>query len=285
MKKITKRLIGINFITYISNFLFMYYYAKYKGVLQAYWGLLGIWGLSPLVLLLITSPILADDYKKEYKIFKPYSTIDWIMRAIACFLSFYTLRFQYMSLGYIIQNLICLLLLIVSLILEYRMLKKAKIYADYPIDENIKKEEFTLEEKQNVRNMARAQPLALWSFIMFFSIGLGLDIEGKLYILLSILLFVLFLMLNYIKCYWFFIDEGEAKNTFIKDSIYAVIGYSIYFVLVFVLGYGIYKFWLIIFAIGFFYPTIRTNRKMAIRYKQLEAYLGDNLLDYFYYKK
>ncbi|PRR80304.1 hypothetical protein [Clostridium vincentii] len=141
IKKDIRTLIILNFLAYINNFLFSYGCTLANDNLRGNSLVFGIWALSPYIFLVGTSFIIATDNKKEYKIFKKEAIADWIIRFIACCVVFRDFNFKFLSFEYITQQGIVFLLLMINIILEIRMYKKAmnniSIEEDFDEKENI----------------------------------------------------------------------------------------------------------------------------------------------------
>lgn len=289
MKKSVKILIILNLITYISSFLFSFFYTYAKEDLVRHWGVLGVWTLSPLLFITITTFILATDNKEEYKIFKKEAIADWIIRFVSTCIVFREFNFKFLSYEYIVQQSIVVILLIINMILEFKMYKKAKAYI--PAEKNdYDREKISEDEKQNIRNMGMATTTGLVSFLVFTGLGLSILESTHTYenvfprvgsLVFSVGVFLWFLQKNYEKCKIFYLDKSLAKKVFKKDAIYTAVGFMICFFIEvlklssFMPQYKIY-FSHYIIAILFLYPTIKTNRKMALRYRKVVKILGDN---------
>lgn len=138
--------------------------------------------------------------------------------------------------------------------------------------------------------MGRATTTGLVSFLIFTGLGLSILESTHTYenvfsrvgsLVFSVGVFLWFLQKNYEKCKIFYLDKSLAKKVFKKDDIYAATGFMICFFIevlklrAFMLQTKIY-FSHYIIAILFLYPTIKTNRKMALRYRKVVKILGDN---------
>lgn len=294
MKKNIKILMLLNMINYISNFLFTFVFAYANKALKEHSVLLGIWGLTPYAILTVTSFILATDYKEEYKTFKKEAIFDWIIRAISCVVVFQEFTFSFLSLEYVIQQIILIVLLVINISLEYKMYQKLKKYVLIKKETN-SIEKISEEEKQNIREIGQATTLGTVCFYIFCAVGISVPLTSEgvddLYKLIAIIVsfcsFVWFLYENYQKCNLFYLDKQLAKKTFIRDSIYASIG----FILCFITALNLFKtthiihFYITFIGILCLYPTIRTNRKMGLRYKKIVKILGDNFELYFNCKR
>ncbi|MBZ9618290.1 hypothetical protein [Clostridium estertheticum] len=80
----------------------------------------------------------------------------------------------------------------------------------------------------------------------------------------------------------FYLDKSLAKRIFIRDALYAALGY----IMILIAAFGLFGNTLLASAVEFIgilllYPTIRTNRKIGIRYKKVKDILGENFYLYF----
>ncbi|MBZ9606705.1 hypothetical protein G9F73_002485 [Clostridium estertheticum] len=290
MKKSVKILMLLNLISYISNFAFAFIYSYDKIVLKNNLTIEVFWVLSPYVFLIATSFILATDNKEEYKMFKIEAIIDWVIRVASCCVAFQGFNFKFLSAGFIIQQVILASLLIVNVYLEYKMYKKAKKHT--PVKkENMEVEIISEEEKQNIREIGKAATLGMTSFFIFAGFGMGItqihQIDIKLLrifiVFVSIYSFIWFLIANYRKCYLFYLDKSLAKRIFVRDDLYASLGY----ILVLISAFGFFGIGtllesaVILIGILLLYPTICTDRKIGLRYTKVKDILGENFYLYF----
>ncbi|MBU3092379.1 hypothetical protein KPL35_09835 [Clostridium sp. CF011] len=281
MKKSVKLLMLLNLMSYISNFAFAFIYSYNKIALQSNLRIEVMWVLSPFVFLVVTSFILATDNKEEYKIFKIEAIIDWFIRVASCYVTF-QFTFQFLSSKYIIQQVVLASLLIINIYLECKMYKKAKIHII------IKKENMEVEiifeaEKQNIEGMGKATTIGMSSLFVFAGLGMGItqiqQIDIKLLrgiiVFISIYVFVWFLITNYRKCYLFYLDKSLAKRIFVRDALYASLGY----IIVLIAAFGFFGIGSLLESIATFggflllYPTIRTDRKIALRFNKVKEKL------------
>ncbi|MCB2342396.1 hypothetical protein [Clostridium estertheticum] len=292
MKKAVKLLMLLNLMSYINNFAFAFIYSYNKIGVQSNVLLEVVWILSPFVFLIATSFILATDYKDEYKIFKTEAIIDLFIRFLSCCVVFQEFNFKFLSTEFIIQQVILASLFIINIYWEYRMYKKAKKYI--PIKkENMEIERISEEEKQNIREMGEAATLGVTSFFILACLGMGTikthinikspDLFMMLIMFVSIYAFIWFLFANYKKCCLFYLDKSLAKRIFVRDACYASLGYIINIIAAFGV-FGLHTlFESIVTFLGFLllYPTIRTDRKIGLRYTKVKKVLGENFDLYF----
>ncbi|SUY48069.1 Uncharacterised protein [Clostridium putrefaciens] len=289
MKRSVKIVMLINLINYVSNFAFSYAYSN--KLINSSMIALGIWALTPYLLATISSFILATDYREELKVFKKEAIADWIVRVISCVLVFQEFKFGFMSKEYIVQQAILVLLLLINIYLEFRMYNKAKAYI-YVKKEAKKNEVISEDEKQNIKNMGKAVFLGLISLIIVSAISMSVPstthmgagkVSNIFAIIISTSTFLWFLHSSCEKCRLFYLDKSLAKRIFLRDGFYATIGFVICLLATFeVLGayhliYNVSTF----IGILFLYPTIRTNRKMAMHHKRVVGILGDNFELYY----
>jgi len=253
--------------------------------------ILGVWALTPYIFATISSFILATDYRRELMIFKKEAIIDWIVRVLSCIVVFQEFNFGFMSNEYIIQQVIVAVLFVINLALEFKMYNKAKSHV-YCNNEINKEEKISENEKQNIKNMGKATTLGVTSLFIVGAISMSVTstthIGGGLLskliaIIASVCVFVWFLNINLRKCLLFYLDKDLAKRTFIRDGIYATIGYVLCLLVAFeVFGTSELLFSLTtIIGVLSLYPTITTNRKMGLRYKKVVEILGENFELYF----
>jgi|GEM_PF-1464902 len=294
MKKSIKLLMLLNLMCYISNFAFAFIHSYNKTVLQSNLGIEMIWVFSPFILLIATSFILATDYKEEYKIFRTEAIIDWIIRVVSCCVVFQEFNFRFLSAEFIIQQVILFSLLVISIYLECKMYKKAKKYIPIKKDD-MGIERISEEVKQNIKEMGKATTLGMTSLFIFAGLGMGItqiqQINTKLLKILivcvSIYVFVWFLFANYRKCYLFYLDKHLAKRIFVKDALYASLGYIVVLIAAFgFFGTSNFLEGIVIFiAFLLLYPTINTDRKMGLRYTKVKDILGEDFYYYFTFKE
>ncbi|ALL11723.1 hypothetical protein BTXL6_10495 [Bacillus thuringiensis] len=278
MKKSIEFLILITVVIYINNFAFAYVNG-YKILI----GVSALWAISPFLFLTIASFILANDYKSDYSIVKKEARIDFVLKVISCIVAFYNYKFEIGSSEYIMRFVILAALFIGNIILEYKMYKIAKKYVPKVSDEV---KTISDQEKWNIKNYGRAATLGLGSFI-FVVVG-GMNIVyitnmNKYYSLISIFIFIIFLKMNYDKNCLFYQDKMVRKRIFLRDAFYAALGFGYNLVVAFdLIPYSemIVNTALIV-GICFLYPTIVTNRKIALKQREVSKEIGDDF-EYYY---
>lgn len=240
-----------------------------------------------LVLILLTSFILANDTYKELELIKREARIDWIIRVI----SFSVILFGAMndlSNKYLIFMIISILKLIIISI-EIIMNKKMKdFYID--MDKNKKDNNISYEEKCNLGNMVKATNLAMVSFIVFcgFSISIpilknveGTEKRGYIPVIVSIIVAMWFIKMTYSNYIKFYLDKRYGKRIFIRNIICSILGYLICLAL----SFGnfteyMYNYFFLI-GIIFTIPTISTMRKMSLRLKEIRDSIGKDNYNYY----
>lgn len=178
-------------------------------------------GILILVLILLTSFILADDTYKDLVLIKREARIDWISRVIA-FSIILTGEMNNLVNKYLILISI-LILMIINFKIEYNMNKKLK--DSYKNIDNSKKDNISYDEKSNLGNMVKATNSAMVSFIIFcgFSISIpiiknmeGAEKRSYIPITLSILVAVWFIKISYSNYMKFYLDKIYGKKYLLK---------------------------------------------------------------------
>ena len=247
-------------------------------------------GTLILVLILLTSFVLADDMYKELVLIKSEARVDWISRVIAFSIiligSMNNLANKYLILISI------LILMIINFSIEYKMNKKLK--SSYKKIDKSKKDNISYEEKCNLGNMIKATNLAMISFIIFcgFSISIpilknmeGTEKRSYIPVILSIVIAIWFIKISYSNYMKFYLDKSYGKKIFIRNGVCSILGYIICLALSF--GnfrkemYDYFFFMGIIFTI----PTIITMRQMSLRLKEIRDSIGKDNYNYYIINK
>lgn len=247
-------------------------------------------GTLILVLILLTSFVLADDMYKELVLIKSEARVDWISRVIAFSIiligSMNNLANKYLILISI------LILMIINFSIEYKMNKKLK--SSYKKIDKSKKDNISYEEKCNLGNMIKATNLAMVSFIIFcgFSISIpilknmeGTEKRSYIPVIVSIVIAIWFIKISYSNYMKFYLDKSYGKKIFIRNGICSILGYIICLTLSF--GkfrkemYDYFFFIGIIFTI----PTIITMRQMSLRLKEIRDSIGKDNYNYYIINK
>ena len=247
-------------------------------------------GTLILVLILLTSFVLADDMYKELVLIKSEARVYWISRVIAFSIiligSMNNLANKYLILISI------LILMIINFSMEYNMNKKLK--SSYKKIDKSKKDNISYEEKCNLGNMIKATNLAMVSFIIFcgFSISIpilknmeGTEKRSYIPVIVSIVIAIWFIKISYSNYMKFYLDKSYGKKIFIRNGICSILGYIICLALSF--GkfrkemYDYFFFIGIIFTI----PTIITMRKMSLRLKEIRDSIGKDNYNYYIINK
>lgn len=247
-------------------------------------------GTLILVLILLTSFVLADDMYKELVLIKSEARVDWISRVIAFSIiligSMNNLANKYLILISI------LILMIINFSIEYKMNKKLK--SSYKKIDKSKKDNISYEEKCNLGNMIKATNLAMISFIIFcgFSISIpilknmeGTEKRSYIPVIVSIVIAIWFIKISYSNYMKFYLDKSYGKKIFIRNGVCSILGYIICLALSF--GnfrkemYDYFFFMGIIFTI----PTIITMRQMSLRLKEIRDSIGKDNYNYYIINK
>lgn len=247
-------------------------------------------GTLILVLILLTSFVLADDMYKELVLIKSEARVDWISRVIAFSIiligSMNSLANKYLILISI------LILMIINFSMEYNMNKKLK--SSYKRIDKSKKDTISYEEKCNLGNMIKATNLAMISFIIFcgFSISIpilknmeGTEKRSYIPVIVSIVIAIWFIKISYSNYMKFYLDKSYGKKIFIRNGLCSILGYIICLALSF--GnfrkemYDYFFFMGIIFTI----PTISTMRQMSLRLKEIRDSIGKDNYNYYIINK
>lgn len=247
-------------------------------------------GTLILVLILLTSFVLADDMYKELVLIKSEARVYWISRVIAFSIiligSMNNLANKYLILISI------LILMIINFSMEYNMNKKLK--SSYKKIDKSKKDNISYEEKCNLGNMIKATNLAMVSFIIFcgFSISIpilknmeGTEKRSYIPVIVSIVIAIWFIKISYSNYMKFYLDKSYGKKIFIRNGVCSILGYIICLALSF--GkfrkemYDYFFFIGIIFTI----PTIITMRKMSLRLKEIRDSIGKDNYNYYIINK
>lgn len=267
MKRSVENLIIINLLNYINNFAFLHVNALTDLTVFS-----AMWVVSPLFFLTISSFILATDYKEDYQIFKAEAMIDYGLRVVAYAVAFINDDYGVFSFEYILRFAVLILLFAISLYLEFKMYQKAKKYVPNKLSNKVV--EVSEEEQQNIQNMNRAVTLGVLSIFVACFGPLNFFTFTNINIIFGIIpifLFIVFLHLNLRKVNLFYLNKALGKRIFIRDAIYACLG----FIFILFIAFKVFSFGKIdltigmIFGVFTLYPTIRTNRKMALRCKEI----------------
>ncbi len=113
MDKKIKKILNLNLLCYINNFI--YIFASNKMEIK---GLLELWVLTPFIFLFLTSFILENKCHREHIYLKKYALSDFIIRFMgAC------IAFTELGLSFEIKIPISIFFMIFNIIIELRMLK------------------------------------------------------------------------------------------------------------------------------------------------------------------
>ncbi|MEI4618310.1 hypothetical protein [Bacillus cereus] len=282
MEKSIKILIVLNLFNYLNNFIFIH-----VNSLIELEGLGAMWFVSPLLFLTLTSFILATDNKIEYSIFKKEALFDFLIRIVSAVIAFVNYKFELFSLEYNLRVTLLMVLFLISILLEYRMLKKVRKGFE-PFKKNID-DNISEEEKRNIRNMGKAVRLGVGSFYLVAAGAMNVTILVNLhmyYIAISIGVFIVFLQMNYTKVKLLYLAKDLKRRIFIRDSLIACLGFIFnVFIAIGIISFGEGEQTLgILLGIFSLYPTIQTNRKIALRHKHIVEMVGDRFPYYYTFK-
>ncbi|HFK1407910.1 TPA: hypothetical protein ACGXKU_003986 [Bacillus cereus] len=282
MERSIKILIVLNLFNYLNNFVFIH-----VNSLIELEGLGAMWFVSPLLFLTLTSFILATDNKIEYGIFKKEALFDFLIRIVSAAIAFVNYKFEVFSLEYNLRVTLLMVLFLISILLEYRMLKKVRKGVE-PFKKNID-DNISEEEKRNIRNMGKAVRLGVGSFYLVAAGAMNVTILVNLhmyYIAISIGVFIVFLQMNYTKVKLLYLDKDLKRRIFIRDSLIACLGFIFnIFIAIGIISFGEGEQTLgILLGIFSLYPTIQTNRKIALRHKRIVEIVGDRFPYYYTFK-
>ena len=176
------------------------------------------------------------------------------------------------------------ILFIVNITLEYKMYRIAKRYVPKANEEEVKT--ISEKEKWNVKNMEEQTTLGVGSFILVVIGGMNIVYitqMNKYYSLICICIFIVFLKMNYDKNMLFHQDKVAGKRIFLKDAFYATLGfgYNCAIAFNFISGNEFIANTALIVGICFLYPTIVTNRKIALKQREVSKVIRDNF-EYYY---
>jgi len=122
MKNMIKKLLALNIIYYLNNYLYVFLESKY-GID----GFIGLWSFSPYIFILFTGFIMESSFRKTYKKIKEKAILDMLLRVVALFINYYITTFQ---LGSLIFNLLIGLeisIMSVNIFLEIKMYKEINL--------------------------------------------------------------------------------------------------------------------------------------------------------------
>lgn len=275
MNKKIKLLFRLNFVSYVA--IFLIYYLIKNGNFNDLNNISKFILVSiALLVISLTSFILADDANKELKCIKSIAKFDFGIRLIAYITTLYEVKSfsNNWHLGLIV------ILFIVNCIIEYKM--NIKLNNIEKIELN-KKIQVSYEEKCNLNNMMKSVNLAMFSWFVFCMICLnvstlknmvGAEESGIIPVIISIALAAWFVKINYKNYIRFYLDKGYAKKIFIRDISFAILGYFICLIVSFIkFGHEIHMY-IIIVGLIFIMPMINTIRNMSLRLNQIRSAIG-----------
>lgn len=289
MDKKIKILIIMNLISYLL-IGYMYYLFRYEYIDNLNNIFKFILGQSMLLLILITSFVLANDKSKELTLVKNEAKLDWIVRIIAFGTVFIGISKNLEGKNLIL--VVIIILMIINFTIEYYMNKKMRSYSKQESKNQI--DSISYEEKCNLRNMVKATNSSMISLLVFgaFSISIPIlkNMEGTeerafIPVIISVVVAIWFIKTTYNNYMSFYLDKRYSKKIFINNSIFASLGYIICLILSFVeFNVEVYNY---IFFLGIIFtiPTIKSMRKMSLRLKEIRDSIGGENYNYFINKK
>lgn len=231
-------------------------------------------GIVPFIFIASTSFVLAGDRFIEFKAIRMEAIIDWTLRTIVLeVIVNYSER-----INSIIIVLMCAgLAFIVNSAIEYKMNKKVMSAKGKPISED--RTEITYEEKCNLKHMVKAVNSSSISIFIFIAFSLSVPVmknmegtETRWYmpVILSVVVYAMFLNSTYHNYMGFYLDKKHAKNLYIRDMTFASIGYILCLALTFIkFNYNTYSY-ITLGGIVTLLPRISTLRKMSLRVKKIK---------------
>ena len=276
-----KRLIILNVISYILMLFILYIqitniFANLNIFIKF------IIGISPYVMVICTSFILARDINKEFNNFKMKSSIDWITRIIAFSISINAIK--YIEKYYLI--VVCIIFLFIcNCFIEYSIYKRigeVKIEA-------IEKVIVSYEEKYNLRKMFNAVNSSSRASMLFCGIGLSVpaskNMEGTtmwyIPVITSVIVFVWYMKIINKNFMLFYLDKKYAKEIINRNIFFIAISYSLCLIMSFInLSYNTYSL-ITLLGIILQIPVFESIRKMALRLKKIENSMGKESYNYF----
>ena len=271
MDKKIKLLFRMNVIFYVS--ILLIYFLLKNGNFDNFNNIAKfILGSIPLLLIALTSFVLAYDANQNLICIKNISKIDFIIR----FFSYIVTLYEVNSLNHNWYLCIIAILFILNCIIEYKM--NIKLSNSEQNKENI---QIPYEEKCNLNNMVKSSNLAIFSWLIFCMVCLnisnlknmeGSESSGIIPVIVSVLVARWFIKINYKNYIRFYLDKVYAKKIFKRDLIFAIVGYIICLIGSFIKFN--YTNYLIILGIIFSIPMINTIRKMSLRLYKIKTSLG-----------
>ena len=285
MNKKIKFLSIMNLISYLL-IGYMYYLFRYEYIDNLSNIFKFILGQSILVLILITSFVLANDAFKELTLVKNVARLDWIVRIIAFGTVFIGISNNVQRKNLIL--VVIIILMIINFTIEYYMNKKMRSYSKQESKNQI--QSISYEEKCNLRNMVKATNSSMISLLVYGALSISIPIlknmEGTeerafIPVIISAVVAIWFIKTTYNNYMSFYLDKRYGKKIFLINYIFALLGYIICLSLSFVkFNIKIYDY---IFIIGviFTIPTINSMRKMSLRLREIRDSIGKENYNYF----
>lgn len=248
MKKKFSRLLIINILFYLNNFLYLIFSSEVKkGILYDFWI------ISPVILLVLSFNFMEYSYKNKLGI-KNKSIIDFVIRLLACIAVFYSKESQIIFFS--VTNLIMLItniLVEVDIMKEirnnnyYKDIKEANLYENEKLDNLIKRyyyyknmdlDKCDIDNRYEVDKMfklEKKEKCAKWiSFCSMYIPIIFLDVfTGIGKIIIGIILLVAFSIYIYVsheKFSCFYKDNKRLIRKNIMNCIFLFIGMTILYI-------------------------------------------------------
>ena len=276
-----KRLISLNIISYVLMLFIVY--IQLTNVFDN----LNIFvkfsmGVSPWIMVVCTSFILARDVNKEFNNFKVESRFDWIIRIIAFLIAISTVKFYekyYLIVASIVFLFICNCFIEYSL---YKRIGKIKIEAEEKVI-------VSYEEKCNLRKMVNSVNSSSMAIILFCAVALSVPVNKNMEgtsmwyipVIASVIVFIWYLKVINKNFIAFYLDKNYARKILNRNNFSIIIGYSLCLIISFInLTYTSYSL-VMILGIILQVPVFESIRKMSLRLKRIKNSIGEDSYYYF----
>ena len=201
MKKIVVRLIKINIIFYINNFLYAFIKTKFDIS-----GLISLWAFSPYFILLFSGIVVDASIRKELSGIRKKAIFDLLLRTVAMFINFYATTFNFGAVAFNLLILAELMVMTINLYLEISIYKYVKefidknkvleqkilseeeiknILEDYYLKDKVMFSNLETEERKNLDNIFKVNAISGFSMvclsILFIWSTLIVRIAGERY--------------------------------------------------------------------------------------------------------
>ncbi|CAM2888617.1 hypothetical protein HAHI6034_01505 [Hathewaya histolytica] len=294
MEKIVLRLIFLNIVYYLNNFLYVFI-DKQFGID----GFLVFWAFSPYILIILSGLLLENLHLKTLKKVRKIVVIDLVLRVVSVFINYYSTSFKFKNINFISLILVEIIIMLINIFLEFKIYRHVKysskneeeeytplsneeskdIIQKYYIDDNFDYSNSNIEDRKEIDKLFRLIKLVGYSTVMVYSfpiiISLGLRILGERYrlavLFIVVIIFFINLYLNYIKLTLYYIDEKMCKKIYIRDNVSVIIGILILFIYdgIININTGGYNIFIYIISCVFFAVPILTNKKISIKFHKI----------------